>query len=224
LNRARVDRRENDRFSFKRCRTFSGFSLHARSIGTRTQEQGYHGLMLHVDALGTGRHVSHMTIIEFIRAFADDTPVAVVITDTVLESPGPTILYANPAFGALTGRDCTTIVGLTPRFMQGRETRRATLDAFHQALAANKPFHGFLSNYRPDGTRYRVEIDCRPLLSASGKVEHFIAFEREVVRRLGRPALSRAGRYVPAHVSNALLTDALRSMNVFHSNETDQMT
>jgi PAS domain S-box-containing protein len=146
-----------------------------------------------------------MTIVEFIRAFAHDLPVAVVVTNQTLEPPGPTILYANPAFGELTGRDHATVVGLTPRFMQGRETRRATLDAFHQALAASQPFHGFLSNYRPDGTRYRVEIDCRPLLGMDGTAENFIAFEREVVRRLGRPASGKAGRYVPANVSNELL-------------------
>ena len=164
-----------------------------------------------------------MTIVEFIQAFAHDLPVAVVVTSQTIEPPGPTILYANPAFGELTGRDPATVLGLSPRFMQGRETRRATLDAFHQALAAGKPFHGFLSNYRPDGTKYRVEIDCRPLLGASGRIEHFIAFEREVVRRLGRPASGSAGRYAPAAVSNAALTDALRAMNVFHSDRDDHM-
>lgn len=164
-----------------------------------------------------------MTIVEFIQAFAHDLPVAVVVTNQILEPPGPTILYANPAFGELTGRDHSTVVGLTPRFMQGRETRRATLDVFHQALAASKPFHGFLSNYRPDGTRYRVEIDCRPLLGMDGTVENFIAFEREVVRRLGRPASGKAGRYVPAKVSNELLTDALRALNVFDSAKNNHM-
>lgn len=164
-----------------------------------------------------------MTIVEFIQAFAHGLPVAVVVTNQTLEPPGPTILYANPAFSELTGRDPATVVGLSPRFMQGRETRRATLDAFHRALAASKPFHGFLSNYRPDGTQYRVEIDCRPLLGMNGTAEHFIAFEREVVRRIGRPASGKAGRYVPANLSNELLTDALRALNIFGMDESNHM-
>lgn len=160
-----------------------------------------------------------MTIVELVRAFMDDAPVAVVITDGNLEPPGPTILYANAAFGQLSGHDLADVLGQSPRFMQGRETRRTKLDAFHRALAAGKRFHGFLTNYRADGTKYRVEIDCRPVASGNGTVEHFIAFEREVVRRLGRPALGVGGRYVPESVSNDLLTDALQAMDVFAGDE-----
>ena len=156
-----------------------------------------------------------MTIVEVIQAFVRDAPVGVVITDAGIDLPGPTILYANPAFAALTGRALGEVVGLSPRFMQGRETRRTTLDAFRAALRAGERFHGYLTNYRGDGTRYRVEIDCRPLRGASGGIEHFVSFEREVVRRVGRPALSAAGRYEPIAVSNDLLGSAMSEMGIF---------
>ena len=156
-----------------------------------------------------------MTIVEVIRAFVHDAPVGVVITDTGIDLPGPTILYANPAFGELTGRSISEVIGLSPRFMQGRETRRATLDAFRAALRGGERFHGYLTNYRGDGTRYRVEIDCRPLRGASGGIEHFVSFEREVVRRVGRPALSSSGRYEPIAVNNDLLGGAMSEMGIF---------
>lgn len=158
-----------------------------------------------------------MTILELIRALARDALVGIVITDAVIDRPGPTILYANPAFGRLVGRDPEEIVGLSPRFMQGKETRRSVLDAYRQALLAGQRFHGYLTNYRGDGTRYRAEVDCRPLHDANGHVEAFVAFEREVVRRIGRPTSSVSGRYEPASVSQDLLTDALRALRVFEA-------
>ncbi|WP_289015468.1 PAS domain-containing protein [uncultured Methylobacterium sp.] len=158
-----------------------------------------------------------MTIVELVRAFTQDAPVAVVLTDSTVNSPGPTILYANPAFGQLTGRDHHEVVGLSPRFMQGRETRRPRLDAFRRALAAGQRFHGFLTNYRGDGTKYLVEIDCRTLRDDAGTIQHFLAFEREVVRRIGRPASGAAGRYESVGLSNDSLSDSLRAVSVFQS-------
>ena len=156
-----------------------------------------------------------MTAFELIRALAHDATVGIVVTDTMIDLPGPTILYANAAFGRLVGRDLCDIVGQNPRFMQGRETRQETLDTFHRALASGERFHGYLANYRADGTKYRAEIDCRPLRAADGRIEHFVSFEREVLRRLGRPVGSAAGRYEPAVVSNDALMAALRSLDLF---------
>lgn len=156
-----------------------------------------------------------MMIVEFVRAFLDAAPVGIVITDAQPRLPGPTILYANPAFGRLTGRNVPEIIGLTPRFMQGRETRRASLDAFARTLEAGERFHGYLTNYRADGEKYRAEIDCRPLRDPQGTVGCFISFEREVTRRIGRPAQGSAGRYDPVSVSNDLLTGPLIVLGVF---------
>ncbi|SFM56310.1 PAS domain-containing protein [Methylobacterium pseudosasicola] len=156
-----------------------------------------------------------MTGFELIRAFAHDATVGVVVTDPMIELPGPTILYANAAFGRLAGRELDAIVGQSPRFMQGRETRRETLDAFHRALAAGERFHSYLTNYRADGTKYRAEIDCRPLRAADGRIENFVSFEREVLRRKGRPAVNAAGRYEPSDESKNVLSGALHALGVF---------
>lgn len=156
-----------------------------------------------------------MTAFELIRALAYDAAIGIVVTDTVVDQPGPTILYANAAFGQLVGRDLSDIVGQTPRFMQGKETRRETLDTFHRALASGERFHGYLTNYRADGSKYRAEIDCRPLRATDGRIENFVSFEREVVRRIGRPAVSAAGRYEPVATSNDPLTGAWRELAIF---------
>ncbi|XYD09842.1 PAS domain-containing protein [Methylobacterium sp. NMS12] len=156
-----------------------------------------------------------MMALDLIGALAEDAPIGIVITDAVIEAPGPIIRYANPAFTHLVGRDRREVIGQSPRFMQGRETREETLGTFKRALAAGERFHGFLTNYRGDGTKYRVEIDCRPLHDASGRIEGFVAFEREVVRRVGRPAPGAAGRYEPISTGGKALSGALRALSVF---------
>ena len=156
-----------------------------------------------------------MTVLELIRALAHDATIGIVVTDTMIDPPGPTIVYANPAFGQLVERDLVDIIGRSPRFMQGKETRRETLDTFHRTLAAGERFHGYLTNYRGDGSKYRAEIDCRPLRAADGRIENFVSFERELVRRIGRPAVSAAGRYEPVATSNDPLTGAWRELAIF---------
>ncbi|QEE41336.1 PAS domain-containing protein [Methylobacterium sp. WL2] len=98
---------------------------------------------------------SPMMVLDLIRALAEDAPVGIVVTDVAIDPPGPIIRYANPAFSRLVGRDLGKIVGQSPRFMQGKETRRETLDTFRRALAAGERFHGYITNYRGDGTKYR---------------------------------------------------------------------
>lgn len=156
-----------------------------------------------------------MTFVDLIRAFGRDLPIGIVITDASIERPGPIIVYANPAFSHLIGRDIDEVVGQSPRLMQGRETRRSALDTFHHALRMGERFHGYLTNYRGNGAKYRAEIVCRPLHSAGGNIDGFISFEREVQRRVGRPAEGSAGRYDANSTNNYLLADALRSLGVF---------
>ncbi|MCJ2085833.1 PAS domain-containing protein [Methylobacterium sp. E-005] len=155
-----------------------------------------------------------MTALELIRALAHDATVGIVVIGPVIEPSGPTIVYADLAFGQLVGRDVNTIIGQIPRFMQGKETRRETLDTFHRALAAGERFHGYLTNYRGDGSKYRAEVDCRPLRTADCRIQNFISFEREVVRRIGRPTGSAAGRYEPVVISDDPFTNALREFAI----------
>lgn len=86
-------------------------------------------------------------------------------------------------------------------------------------LFAGARFHGYLTDHRGDGSKYRVEIDCRPTCGRDGRVEYFMSFERDVVRRVGRPAPGFAGRYEPLTVSNDLLTGPTRALGAFPSGE-----
>jgi PAS domain S-box-containing protein len=138
-----------------------------------------------------------MTIIELVKGFAHGLSTGVIVTDAELTSPGPTILYANPAFARLAGYSLEEILGSSPRILQGTATSPFTTKAMGAALRAGQSFHTCVTNYRADGESYLCEIDIRPIVCGRGRVEHFIAFEREVLRRRVRARPGVNTRFKP---------------------------
>ena len=138
-----------------------------------------------------------MTLEELVRAFAETSPIAVCLTDADLERPGPTVRYVNPAFCAMTAFAADELVGRSPRLLQGKGTNALILRKCSRALKAGEGFHGYLTNYRKSGEDYICEIDVRPVAGDDGRPRFFIAFEREVRRRRGRPAADPGSRYEP---------------------------
>ncbi|BAQ45716.1 MULTISPECIES: PAS domain-containing protein [Methylobacterium] len=138
-----------------------------------------------------------MTVVDLVRLFAESLEIGVLLTDARLDRPGPCILYANPGFARMSGYAASEVVGLTPRLLQGRGTSREGTRQVQRALRAEGRFLGCLQNYRKDGEAYLCEIDVRAIRRLDGAPEAYIAFEREVVRRRGRPTRGGAGRYRP---------------------------
>lgn len=138
-----------------------------------------------------------MVLSELVRLFADPLDVAVVLTDVDLERPGPTVLYANPAFARMSGYTPAEVVGSTPRLLQGPDTNRQMTRHLPRLLVAEGRFLGCIRNYRKGGETYLCEIDVRPILGRDGAPQAFIAFEREVIRRRGRPSGTGTRRFRP---------------------------
>lgn len=141
-----------------------------------------------------------MTILDLIRLFAEPLTTAVVMTDIDLERPGPTILYANPAFMDMSGYTASEVLGASPRLLQGPETKMQQTRLIARKLRAEGRFHGVLQNYRKSGETYLCEIDVRPVLDQGSQLLAYLAFEREVARRRGRPSSDPHGRYRPITV------------------------
>ncbi|MCG6121190.1 MAG: PAS domain-containing protein [Microvirga sp.] len=136
-----------------------------------------------------------MTSREAVERFAEGLNTGVLVTDGALDNGGPTIVYANSAMESLTGYPRDELLGATPRIFQGKATSRFTLKALSDALRAGRPFHTCLTNYRADGEPYLCEIDIRPLRGPDGQIDHFVAFEREVVRRRVRVRPGQNARF-----------------------------
>jgi PAS domain S-box-containing protein len=138
-----------------------------------------------------------MTLDELVRLFAEQLTTGILLTDAALDSPGPTICYANPAFCRLTGYAAEELLGRSPRMLQGRDTQAMAVRSLSRALRGSARFHGVLANYRKSGESYLCEMDVRPIHCRNGTPERFVAFEREVVRARGRPREHGFSRFRP---------------------------
>ena len=84
-----------------------------------------------------------------------------LITDSRLtDNP---IIYVNSGFSKLTGYGQEEILGRNCRFLQGEKSDPATVTRIRLAVAARKPFHGTILNYRKDGTAFVNQLTIGPL-------------------------------------------------------------
>lgn len=108
---------------------------------------------------------------------------AIVITDNNLEAPGPTILYANPAFVDLSGYSIEEIIGNNPRMMQGSKTNREAFKDLRETLKKGEAFNTEVINYNKQGLSYWVDLGIVPVTKKDGSISHFISVERDVTER-----------------------------------------
>ncbi len=111
----------------------------------------------------------------------ENTNDIVVITSADdLDSGGPTILYVNPAFTAVSGYTWKEAVGQTPRMLQGPETDPTTISGIRDALAAGEPIRTEVLNYAKDGRPYWLDLNIFPLRDLDGHITNFAAIQRDI--------------------------------------------
>ncbi len=123
---------------------------------------------------------SHDPMLTIMWAAVEQASDVVMITDAVLEPPGPKIVYVNPAFTRMTGYSPAEVLGRSPRMLQGPQTDRAMLDRLRAACAAGECFDARTVNYRKDGTTYLVRWQIAPVRAAAGAISHFVAIQQDV--------------------------------------------
>jgi PAS domain S-box-containing protein len=99
-----------------------------------------------------------------------------------INEPGPSIVFANPAFERITGYTAAEALGKSPRFLQGEKTDPLVLAEIRRALAQQRPIRRQIINYGKDGTEYWLDIDIVPILDSTGRCTHFGAIERDITR------------------------------------------
>lgn len=82
--------------------------------------------------------------------------VCIVVTDKMLDLPGPHILYVNKKWQEVTGYSSEEVIGKTPRILQGPKSCRETLDKLKNKLKNDQKFEGTTINYAKDGTEFKV--------------------------------------------------------------------
>jgi PAS domain S-box-containing protein len=108
----------------------------------------------------------------------------VVITDA--EPPGeagPRIVFVNDAFERHTGYTRQDVLGKSPGFLQGPNTRRTELDRIGTAMRDGQPVRAELINYTRSGREFWVELDIVPISDANGGLTHWVAVQRDITQR-----------------------------------------
>jgi PAS domain S-box-containing protein len=102
----------------------------------------------------------------------------VILTDML--APDQPIVFANPAFEAMTGYRESDIVGYNCRLLQGNDRNQPARAGIAAALAAGRPYECELRNYRRDGSMFWNRLYLFPLRNDDGQVTHFAGIQHDV--------------------------------------------
>ncbi len=104
---------------------------------------------------------------------------AVVITDRT-----GAIVWANPAFTALTGYGLHEAIGRNPRdLLKSGEHPREFYGGMWETLLAGRVWSGEMINRRKDGSLYPEDQTITPVRDRGGEITHFIAIKRDLTRQ-----------------------------------------
>jgi PAS domain S-box-containing protein len=113
--------------------------------------------------------------LNLLKAMADNSFDSVLITDA---SAAGKIVYANPAFKTLTGHNPASVIGKTPRILQGPATDRKVIDRLAKAIKSGGKFEGKAINYKKDGTPFIMFWRVVPV-KVKGNILAWVAIQRE---------------------------------------------
>ena len=100
---------------------------------------------------------------------------SVLITDSSAEGK---IIYANKSFKKLTGYDPSSVIGKTPRILQGPGTDAKVIIRLAEALKSGKRFEGKAINYKSDGTPFIMYWRVLPV-KVGKQIAAWVAIQRE---------------------------------------------
>lgn len=128
-------------------------------------------------------HTSRSVDLNLLAAAVNFSEDSIMITTTDLDLPGPTIVYANPAFAKMTGYSVEEMIGRNPRFLQGPRTDVNELKRLRRILESGHVYYGSVYNYRKDGSEFVNEWHIEPIRDERGRVTHYLSIQRNITNR-----------------------------------------
>ena len=110
-----------------------------------------------------------------LQVLAENSFDSILITDASTEGK---IIYANDAFEKLTGHDPSSVIGKTPRILQGPGTDEKVIVRLSNAMKSGGKFEGKAINYKKDGTPFIMYWRVLPIEVAK-KITAWVAIQRE---------------------------------------------
>lgn len=90
------------------------------------------------------------------------------------------LIYANPAFVALTGYDSEEILYQDCRFLQGEEHDQPAAALIRKAIDSRQPCREVIRNYRKDGSTFWNELSITPVFNEADQLTYFIGIQKDV--------------------------------------------
>ncbi len=107
---------------------------------------------------------------------ASKTDNAVIITNA-----DGTIRWVNNGFERISGYSQAEMVGKRPgEVLQGPNSSEAAIAEMSEAIKSQRSFTAEIVNYAKTGEEYWVQIEAQPVFDDDGKLDAFIAIERDI--------------------------------------------
>jgi len=110
-----------------------------------------------------------------LQVLAENSFDSILMTDASTEGK---IIYVNEAFEKLTGHDPSSVIGKTPRILQGPGTDEKVIARLSNAMKSGGKFEGKAINYKKDGTPFIMCWRVLPIEVAK-KITAWVAIQRE---------------------------------------------
>ena len=111
-------------------------------------------------------------------AVVDGSTFGVTIADA--RQPDFPLVYANPAFYAMTGLSPEQVMGRNCRFLKGPDTDPAVSAALGAAVREGRPWTAEVLNYRADGQTFWNRLTLFPVGGTAGRPNHFVGYQIDV--------------------------------------------
>lgn len=112
---------------------------------------------------------------KLLQTLADNSFDSILITDSSVANK---IIYANKAFKKLTGHTPASVIGKSPRILQGKGTDPKVIARLASALKSGKKFEGKAINYKKDNTPFIMYWRVLPIKHGK-KIVAWVAIQRE---------------------------------------------
>jgi two-component system cell cycle response regulator len=136
------------------------------------------------------------------RRLVESSPEGVVLIDA--QGTDHPVVYANPAFEALTGYTAAELVGRNLRLLQADDREQDGRHRLRDALSRGETCRVLLRNYRKDGSLFWNEMTVMPLRHPDGCVTHFAGHHRDAGERLRIDSKSTKDTLSGAHQPTAI--------------------
>jgi PAS domain S-box-containing protein len=110
-----------------------------------------------------------------------------------IQAPGPRVLYVNKAFERMTGFTAQEILGQTPRILHGPGTSDRAREQLRRDLNEWKSPRLELTNFKKDGSIFRVELQINPVQDQTGWYTHWVSVQRDVSERYHQKMMESMG-------------------------------